>query len=167
MVGQTFDLLGHAIASQRLEGLNDVGMQQPSPLLEQTAISNLVRESVLESVFMLREEPRLISVRYAGVYDKGARCGAVASEKAAGDVAADATCTQDLPYPGSILGGKLGLRGELVQSNAHAQPPRFPAVGCSGWLGGCGHDGLNTRSSIVSVTGDGTRLLLAASSSAV
>jgi hypothetical protein len=33
---------------------------------------------------------RIFSVRYAGVYDKGARCGAVAGEKAAGDVAADA-----------------------------------------------------------------------------
>jgi hypothetical protein len=34
MVGQPFDLLGHPIPSQRLQGLKDASMERPPPLLE-------------------------------------------------------------------------------------------------------------------------------------
>ena len=35
MVGQPFHLLGHPVPGERLQGLDDAGMQRPPPLLEQ------------------------------------------------------------------------------------------------------------------------------------
>jgi hypothetical protein len=60
MVGYTFDLLDYTVPSQSLEGIDNAGMQQPSSLLEQTAIDNLVCEGVLERVLVFREEPGFI-----------------------------------------------------------------------------------------------------------
>ena len=60
MVGQPFDLLGHPVPSERLQGLDDAGMERPPPLLEQAAVGHLVREGVLEGVFELGKEARLV-----------------------------------------------------------------------------------------------------------
>ena len=60
MVGQPFDLLGHPVPSERLEGLDDAGMQRSPPLLQQAAVGHLVRQGMLEGVFQLGEEARLV-----------------------------------------------------------------------------------------------------------
>ena len=60
MVGQAFDLLGHPVPGERLEGLDDAGMEHPPSFLEQTAVGDLVGEGVLEGVFVVRKEPRLV-----------------------------------------------------------------------------------------------------------
>jgi hypothetical protein len=68
MVGQPFDLvrsaprshLGHAVPSERFEGLDNAGMQRPPPFLEKAAIGDLVRQGVLEGVLALGKEARLI-----------------------------------------------------------------------------------------------------------
>ena len=60
MVRQAFDLLGHPVPSERLQGLDDAGMEHPPPLLQQAAIGHLVRQGVLEGVFVLGEEARLV-----------------------------------------------------------------------------------------------------------
>ena len=51
MVGQAFDLLGQPVPGERLEGLDDAGMERPPPLLQETAVGHLVGEGVLEGVF--------------------------------------------------------------------------------------------------------------------
>ncbi len=60
MMRQAFDLFGHPISSERLEGLDDAGMQRPPPLLEQTAVGDLVGESVLEGVFVIGKQPGFV-----------------------------------------------------------------------------------------------------------
>src|SRR5262249_22541942 len=57
---QAFDLLGHAVPSERFEDLDDLGMEHPPPLLEQTAVGYLVGEGVLKRIFPLGEEARLV-----------------------------------------------------------------------------------------------------------
>jgi hypothetical protein len=56
MVGETFDLLGHSVPGECLEGLDDAGMEHPPSFLEQTAVGNFVGESMLEGVFMVRKK---------------------------------------------------------------------------------------------------------------
>ena len=60
MVGQPFDLLGQPVGIERLDGLDDAGVQRPPPLLQQAAVGHLVGEGVLEGVFELGEEARLV-----------------------------------------------------------------------------------------------------------
>ena len=60
MVGQPFDLLGQPVAGERLEGLDDAGMERAPPLLQQAAVGHLVGEGVLEGVLELGEEARLV-----------------------------------------------------------------------------------------------------------
>ena len=61
MVGQAFDLLGHAVSGERLQGLDNAGMQHPaSPLQQQTAVGHLVRQGMLEGVLGLGEQAGLI-----------------------------------------------------------------------------------------------------------
>ena len=60
MVGQAFDLLGHPVPGERLQGLDDAGMQRPPPLLQEAAVGHLVGEGVLEGVLVLGKEPRLV-----------------------------------------------------------------------------------------------------------
>ena len=60
MVGQALDLVRQAVAGERFQGLDDLRMQRPPPLLEQTAVRHLVGQGVLEGVFVLREEAGLI-----------------------------------------------------------------------------------------------------------
>ena len=59
MVGQAFDLLGPR-SGERLEGLDDAGMQRPPPLQEETAIGHLVGEGMLEGVGRLGEQTCLV-----------------------------------------------------------------------------------------------------------
>ncbi len=59
-MGQAFDLLGQAVPGERLEGLDNAGMERPPPLLEEAPIGDLVGEGVLEGVFVLGKEARLV-----------------------------------------------------------------------------------------------------------
>src|SRR5262249_51976783 len=45
---------------ERFQGLDDAGVQHPSPLLEETVISHLVRQGVREGEVALGEQPRLV-----------------------------------------------------------------------------------------------------------
>ena len=60
MVRQAFDLLGRPVPGERLQGLDDAGVQHPPPLLQETAVGHLVRQGVLEGVLTLGEEPRFV-----------------------------------------------------------------------------------------------------------
>ena len=60
MVSQALDLLGHALPGECLQGLDDAGMQHPPSFLEQTAVGYFVGEGVLEGVFVVRKESRLV-----------------------------------------------------------------------------------------------------------
>src|SRR5262252_446443 len=60
MMRQAFDLLGQSVGVERFHGVHDAGMQYPAPLLEQTAVGDLMREGVLEGVLALGKEPRLV-----------------------------------------------------------------------------------------------------------
>src|SRR5262245_22053085 len=51
MVGQALDVVGQAVASEPFQSLDNVRMQRPPPLLEETAVRYLVRQGVLEGVF--------------------------------------------------------------------------------------------------------------------
>ena len=54
MMGQAFDLLGHPVPGERLQGLDDAGMQRAPPLLEQRLVGHLLGEGVLEGVLDAR-----------------------------------------------------------------------------------------------------------------
>ena len=54
MVGQPFDLLGQPLPGERLEGLDDAGMERAPPLLEQRLVGHLLGEGVLEGVLDAR-----------------------------------------------------------------------------------------------------------------
>ena len=60
MVRQAFDLLGHPVGRERLEGLDNARVQPPPPLQQEAAVGHLVRQGMLEGVFRLGEQPRLI-----------------------------------------------------------------------------------------------------------
>ena len=57
---QAFDLLGHPVRGERLEGLDDAGVQRPPPLLQETAVGHLVGQGMLEGVLALGEQARLV-----------------------------------------------------------------------------------------------------------
>jgi hypothetical protein len=60
MVGQAFDLLGHPVAGERLQGLDDVGIEYPPPLLQEAPVGHLLGEDMLEGVRVLGKEARLV-----------------------------------------------------------------------------------------------------------
>ena len=60
MVRQAFDLLGHPVPGERLQGRDNAGMQHPPPLLQQAAVGHLLRQGVLEGVDQLGEQTRLV-----------------------------------------------------------------------------------------------------------
>ena len=60
MVRQAFDLLGHPLGRQRLEGLDNARVQPPPPLQQEAAVGHLVRQGMLEGVFRLGEQAGLI-----------------------------------------------------------------------------------------------------------
>ena len=60
MVRQAFDLLDHPVGRERFEDLNNVRVQYPPLLQQETAVSYLVRQSMLEGVFLLGEQAGVI-----------------------------------------------------------------------------------------------------------
>jgi len=60
VVGEPFDLISLSIGKGRLKRCDDLGMERAPPLLEQTPVGHLVGECVLEGVFPLGKEPRLV-----------------------------------------------------------------------------------------------------------
>jgi hypothetical protein len=60
MVGQAFHLLGQPVPGQRLQRLDDAGMERPPPLLEERFVGHLMGEPMLEGVVDLGEEARLV-----------------------------------------------------------------------------------------------------------
>ncbi len=60
MMRQAFHLLGHPVPGEPFQGFDDAGMQRPPPLVQQTPIGYLVRQGMLEGVFQLGEEARLV-----------------------------------------------------------------------------------------------------------
>src|SRR5262245_56112209 len=60
MVREAVDLLVQPVANQLLQHLHNLGMQGPSPLLEQTAVGHLLGEGVLEGVLDVGQEACLI-----------------------------------------------------------------------------------------------------------
>ena len=60
MVRQAFDLLGHPLGRERLEGLDKARVQHPPPLQQEAAVGHLVRQGMLEGVFRLGEQAGLI-----------------------------------------------------------------------------------------------------------
>ena len=60
MVRQAFDLLGHPVGRERLEGLDQARVQHPPPLQQEAAVGHLVRQGMLEGVFLLGEQAGLI-----------------------------------------------------------------------------------------------------------
>jgi hypothetical protein len=60
VVGQAFGLFGQALGREGLQGLDDTGVQHPPPLVQQAAVGHLMGQRMLEGVFQLREEPRLV-----------------------------------------------------------------------------------------------------------
>ena len=60
MVGQPVDVLGQPVGIEPLDGLHDPAVEGAPPVLEQAAVGDLVGEGVLERVFDVGEEPRLV-----------------------------------------------------------------------------------------------------------
>ena len=57
---QPLDLLAESIGVECLDRLHDPGVKRAPPLVEHAAVGHLVRERVLEGVFEIREEARLV-----------------------------------------------------------------------------------------------------------
>jgi hypothetical protein len=60
MVRQTFDLLGRPLGREHLEGPDNTRVQHSPPLLQEAAVGHLVRQGMLEGVFLLGEQACLI-----------------------------------------------------------------------------------------------------------
>jgi hypothetical protein len=60
VVGQPLHVLGQAVGVQCLDGLHNLPMYGTPPLVEQAAVGDLVRERVLEGVFEIGEQRRLV-----------------------------------------------------------------------------------------------------------
>ncbi len=56
MVCQTLHLLGHAVGIERLQGADNLGMQQAAPFVQQLPVGHLVRQGMLEGVDQLGKE---------------------------------------------------------------------------------------------------------------
>src|SRR5262245_5241474 len=60
MVGQPFDLVGQAIGRESFNDLNQPSMKGSPPLLYEPSIGDLMGQGVLEGVFRLGKEARLV-----------------------------------------------------------------------------------------------------------
>src|SRR2546422_7077021 len=60
VVSEPLDVLGQTLGVERLDGFDNPGVERPSPLLEYAPVGNLVGEGVLEGVFEVREQARLV-----------------------------------------------------------------------------------------------------------
>ena len=58
--GQGLDLLGQAVRMTLFERFDNAGVEQTAAFLEETAVGDLVRQGVLESVFTLGEQAGLV-----------------------------------------------------------------------------------------------------------
>src|SRR5262247_4004201 len=57
---QAFDVLREPLRVQRLDRLDDASVQSSPPVLEDAPVGHLVRERMLEGVFKVREDARLV-----------------------------------------------------------------------------------------------------------
>ena len=57
---QAFDLLREPLRVQRLDRLNDASVQPSPPVLQDASVGHLVRERMLEGVFEVRKDARLV-----------------------------------------------------------------------------------------------------------
>ena len=60
MVGEPVDVLAEAVAALRLQRLHDPGVELAPPLLQEALVGHLIGQRVLEGVFQLGEEARLV-----------------------------------------------------------------------------------------------------------
>ena len=60
MVSQALDLFGQPFGIERLDGLHDPGMECAPVVVEDAPVGDLVGEGVLERVFEVRGDARLI-----------------------------------------------------------------------------------------------------------
>jgi hypothetical protein len=59
-VCQPFYLLSHPLGRQRFEGFDNARVQPPPPLQQEAVVGHLVCQGMLEGVFRLGEQARLI-----------------------------------------------------------------------------------------------------------
>ena len=59
-MGQQFDLLVQPVGIESLKRRHNAGVQRPTPLLEETAVGDLVGKGMLEGVFPLGKEARFV-----------------------------------------------------------------------------------------------------------
>ena len=57
---QAFDLLGHPLGRERLEGLDQARVQYPPPFQQEAVVGHLVRQGMFKGVFRLGEQAGLI-----------------------------------------------------------------------------------------------------------
>jgi len=60
MLGQALDLVGLSVPDERLDAIDNAGMQYPPPLLQEAAVGHFVGEGVLEGILAPGEEPCLV-----------------------------------------------------------------------------------------------------------
>jgi len=60
VMSQAFDLLREPLRVQRLDRLHDASVQSSPPVLQDAPVGHLVRERMLEGVFEVREDARLV-----------------------------------------------------------------------------------------------------------
>ena len=60
MVRQAVYLLSHSLGRERFDGLDQACMQHPPPLQQQAAVGHLVRQGMLEGVFLFWEQAGLV-----------------------------------------------------------------------------------------------------------
>ena len=59
-MGEPLDVLGQALGVERLDGVDDPGVERAPAILEQAPVGHLVGERMLEGVLEIREEARLV-----------------------------------------------------------------------------------------------------------
>ncbi len=60
MLGEAFDLLGQPLPGERLQSLDNAGMEHPPPLLQEAPVGHLVGEGMLEGILVVGKEPCLV-----------------------------------------------------------------------------------------------------------
>src|SRR5262249_12575768 len=60
MVREAFDVLTAPLGIECFQRLHNLGMQGSTSFLEQTGVGYLLGQGMLEGVYLVREEPRLI-----------------------------------------------------------------------------------------------------------
>ena len=60
VVRECLEMLDQAVGMESLDRIDDLGVQRPTPIVEQTPISDVVDQRVLEGVLEIREQARLV-----------------------------------------------------------------------------------------------------------